>query len=261
LRRKILGFLGFDASCANHDRQGSAFNIRVKAPPCAAPAANALAQTFEPSVGARILVVDDNPVNRELVTAVLTSFGVEVTEAASARAALEATEVKPFDAILMDLRMPDIGCARGAAMIRQAWGPNQHITILAFSAEVDIADLAGAYSIFDGAVRKPLVAADLAAALLEALRFNPEPWANPQMDQADARSRLEAPHSCGGRRSGDGRPDNDAAQASRVSSVQRPQRASGHRPPDGNPSSRPDPGYQHAGARRISGAPAHAAKR
>ena len=165
---------------------GSAFHIRVKAPPCVTPAANLHAENFASLAGARVLVVDDNPVNRELVTAVLTPLGIEVTEAASARGALQATGVTPFDAILMDLHMAEIGGAQAAAMIRQAPGPNQQIPILAFSADLDIADLADAASVFDGAVRKPLVASDLAAALVKALQFDPEPWTAAQGDQAHA---------------------------------------------------------------------------
>ena len=120
------------------------------------------------------------------MTAVLTPLGAEITEAADGRAALEASAVAPFDAILMDLRMPDIGGAQAAALIRQTPGPNQHIPILAFSADINLGQGGQIDPVFDGSVRKPLVAADLAAALVEALRFDPEPLVEPQGDHAHA---------------------------------------------------------------------------
>src|SRR6478736_6661450 len=58
--------------------------------------------------GVRVLVVDDNFVNRELARTVLEHMGAEVAEAGDGRGALEAAALEPFDCILMDLRMPGL---------------------------------------------------------------------------------------------------------------------------------------------------------
>jgi two-component system, cell cycle response regulator DivK len=56
--------------------------------------------------GKRVLVIDDNAVNRRLVQVLLHSRGYEVCEAASAPEAFAALTGKPPDIILMDIRLP-----------------------------------------------------------------------------------------------------------------------------------------------------------
>ena len=56
--------------------------------------------------GKRILVVDDNAVNRRLLQVLLRFRGYEVCEAASAPEAFATLREKPPHLILMDLRLP-----------------------------------------------------------------------------------------------------------------------------------------------------------
>ncbi len=56
--------------------------------------------------GKRVLVVDDNAVNRRLLQVLLRSRGYEVCEAASAPEAFAALAEQPSDIILMDIRLP-----------------------------------------------------------------------------------------------------------------------------------------------------------
>ena len=58
--------------------------------------------------GKRVLVVDDNAVNRMVARAMLTSLGLEVTLASSGADALEAAAETAFDVVLMDCQMPDM---------------------------------------------------------------------------------------------------------------------------------------------------------
>jgi len=55
-----------------------------------------------------ILVVEDNPVNRRLVTRLLEKRGYRVTQAFNGREALEQGEKQPFDLVLMDCQMPEM---------------------------------------------------------------------------------------------------------------------------------------------------------
>ena len=82
-----------------------------------------------------LLVVDDNPVNRELVRAVLTPLGVRVTEAGDGSEAVRQAAGQPFDVILMDLRMPVMSGSDAARQIRRGQGPNARTPIVAFSAD------------------------------------------------------------------------------------------------------------------------------
>ena len=56
--------------------------------------------------GKRVLVVDDNAVNRRLLQVLLRFRGYEVCEAASAPEAFATLREKPPHLILMDLRLP-----------------------------------------------------------------------------------------------------------------------------------------------------------
>jgi len=56
--------------------------------------------------GKRVLVIDDNAINRRLVQVLLHSRGYDVAEAASAPEAFAMLTDKPADVILMDLRLP-----------------------------------------------------------------------------------------------------------------------------------------------------------
>ncbi len=56
--------------------------------------------------GARILLVEDNEINREVALELLGAQGIGVVTAADGREALQVLEREPFDAVLMDCQMP-----------------------------------------------------------------------------------------------------------------------------------------------------------
>ncbi|MGK5036223.1 response regulator [Janthinobacterium sp. LB3P118] len=66
-----------------------------------------------------ILLVEDNAMNRELATVLLSNAGHRVTHAANGREALDCQAASHFDMILMDLQMPEMGGFEATAQIRQ----------------------------------------------------------------------------------------------------------------------------------------------
>jgi CheY-like chemotaxis protein len=58
--------------------------------------------------GRRVLVVDDTATIRAIVGDVLAPSGVEILEAASAEEALRVAGEQPFDAFLLDVRLPEM---------------------------------------------------------------------------------------------------------------------------------------------------------
>ncbi len=67
----------------------------------------------EALVGKRVLVVDDRPINRQIVQHQLTAKGMQVDEAPNGFAALNilqaaTDEGKPYDVVLIDMKMPKI---------------------------------------------------------------------------------------------------------------------------------------------------------
>ena len=68
---------------------------------------------------ADILVVDDSRVMREMLIACLRAQeGLTFTQAASGLEAIEQISLRPFDLVLLDLNMPDIGGIEVVEFIR-----------------------------------------------------------------------------------------------------------------------------------------------
>ncbi len=69
-------------------------------------------------VGARILVVEDNEINQQVAREVLEIAGVEVQTAWNGKAAVEALKRDVFDAVLMDIQMPEMDGYETTGVIR-----------------------------------------------------------------------------------------------------------------------------------------------
>ena len=70
--------------------------------------AGAPSSDSRPLRGIRVLVVDDNPDVRELISAVLEAAEADVATADSAEHAMEAVRVRRPDVLLCDLHMPGV---------------------------------------------------------------------------------------------------------------------------------------------------------
>jgi signal transduction histidine kinase/CheY-like chemotaxis protein len=91
--------------------------IRVVAPE---PATTIPEQRMEPSlVGRRVLLVEDNAVNRLIALSMLQNMGVSVTEACDGAEAVAAFARSPFDLVLMDCQMPVMDGFDATAEIRR----------------------------------------------------------------------------------------------------------------------------------------------
>ena len=83
----------------------------------------------------RILVAEDNAVNQRLAVCLLQKHGHRVTVAGNGREAMEALDRDRFDAVLMDIQMPEMsGFEATAAIRRTERGTNRHIPIIAMTA-------------------------------------------------------------------------------------------------------------------------------
>ena len=106
----LVDAMGGRIGVTSQPGRGSCFWFELPAAKVALGAAETNGEATTPiPEGCRVLVIDDNPVNRDLVSVVLRAFGAEITEAADGEAAVLLASAEPFDVILMDLRMPGIG--------------------------------------------------------------------------------------------------------------------------------------------------------
>ncbi len=80
------------------------------APDVAEPIAsgNPFDGTLSKRMPLRILVAEDNGVNRKVVLAMLNRFGYEADIALNGREALDAVRRQPYDLVLMDIQMPEM---------------------------------------------------------------------------------------------------------------------------------------------------------
>ena len=83
----------------------------------------------------RVLLAEDNPVNRKLAIALLEKRGHRVVPVENGRLALLALERDKFDLVLMDLQMPEIGGLEATEMIRERERrTGGHVPIVALTA-------------------------------------------------------------------------------------------------------------------------------
>ena len=135
--KSLTELMGGKIGVESREGLSSTFWFTVAAPPAdlAEPAA-AQDDVDWGGAPARILVVDDVAVNRELVSVMLSPFGHQLVEAASGTEAVEAAMHEAFDLILMDLQMPGMDGLAATRAIREGCEYNRATPIVALSADV-----------------------------------------------------------------------------------------------------------------------------
>jgi signal transduction histidine kinase/CheY-like chemotaxis protein len=133
------------------------------------PTSPADEQKPTPTRPLRVLVVDDSPVNVEVVAGLLELAGHEIARAGSGREAVENCRREQFDVVLMDLEMHDMDGLTATAAIRKHESPlGRHTPIIALTAHtVDGYQSRCLAAGMDGILSKPLNPDDLFSLLAE----------------------------------------------------------------------------------------------
>jgi signal transduction histidine kinase/ActR/RegA family two-component response regulator len=105
---------------------------------------SAAADPVDGVAGMRVLVVDDNEINRRVVESVLAFEGCDCVLTDDARSALERLSEERFDVVLMDCQMPDMDGLEATRLLR-AWSGSSDlrmrraagIPVLALTADAD----------------------------------------------------------------------------------------------------------------------------
>jgi PAS domain S-box-containing protein len=117
LSRRLAELLGGDIAVTSEPNVGSCFTLMVATGPLVerqfiseAPLLPAMALAQNPAtpqhLTGRVLLADDNPDNRRLISMYVTQTGADVVIALDGQQAVEYAQREPFDLILMDMQMP-----------------------------------------------------------------------------------------------------------------------------------------------------------
>ncbi|CAM3260924.1 EAL domain-containing protein [Asticcacaulis taihuensis] len=120
---------------------------------------------------ARVLVVDDGEVNREVAIEALARFGIAAAVAVDGADALEKMQVQDFDLVLMDGSMPVMDGFEATRQWRTLEAEGQRLPIVALTAHV-VGHAAQAWKEagMDDVLHKPFTLRDMAAILRTHLR-------------------------------------------------------------------------------------------
>lgn len=139
--RQIVERMGGSIGLARSPQGGARFHFTLDLP-CCGPEMRAAAGPAEPTEHdtLHVLVVDDNATNRFVATRILEMFGCTHETADDGAQAVEAAGTRPFDLILMDIKMPVMDGVAATRAIRALSGPMGRTPILALTANADERD-------------------------------------------------------------------------------------------------------------------------
>ncbi|MDW3195142.1 MAG: ATP-binding protein [Cytophagales bacterium] len=133
-------------------------------------------ETFEEMNVGRVLIVEDNPVNRKYLSRTLQKWHISCDEAENGRIALEKLEAATYDLLIMDIRMPEMDGYEAIGRIRKH--PEDHIRnimAIALTADAMREEREKAYHQgFNYHITKPFKSEELRSKLMELATFQTE---------------------------------------------------------------------------------------
>jgi two-component system sensor histidine kinase/response regulator len=149
ITKKLADLMGGEAGLDSAPGLGSRFwfTARLKRPQAAGettaavPNQSAEQQLLHEFAGKRILLAEDEPINREITMELLSYVGLVVQVAVDGQEAVELAQREPFDLILMDMQMPKLDGLQATEQIRRL-PVGQHLPILAMTANAFAEDKA-----------------------------------------------------------------------------------------------------------------------
>ncbi|WP_042444521.1 ATP-binding protein [Azospirillum sp. B510] len=142
--KRLVEAMGGEISVASTPGRGSTFRFSIRTRRAEARPVGDLGarpvpaeMTEEPAaqVPLRLLLAEDNDINRMLVVAMMSRAGHRIDAVTDGRAALDAIAAADYDALILDMEMPVLDGRATARAIRRMDGPVARIPIVGLSAD------------------------------------------------------------------------------------------------------------------------------
>jgi signal transduction histidine kinase/CheY-like chemotaxis protein len=168
ISRRLVRMMGGEMGVESRPGEGSLFWFIVRCAPASSAAAADAHPADLPHHGLRLLIADDNPVNRKVAVRLAGRLGCQADAVASGAEAVEAVARSSYDAVLMDCFMPGMDGYAATRAIHELDGPAPRPAVIALTASVLEEDRRRCLEAgMDGFLAKPVSLESLAAALSE----------------------------------------------------------------------------------------------
>ncbi len=162
IAQRLANLMDGDITFESEEGVGTTYHIQFTLPVCdAGDVAHAAESDELPNIeGLKVLLVEDNDLNREIAQFLLEDAGVKVTLANNGREAVDiftASEPGSFDAVLMDVLMPEMNGYEAAQALRATNRPDSDVPIIAMTANAFTEDkLKAREAGMDAHIAKPI---------------------------------------------------------------------------------------------------------
>jgi signal transduction histidine kinase/DNA-binding response OmpR family regulator len=192
---KQIDLMGGKLELAPDYQEGARFSFTIALTPGSEQGVHNKKQEFIPHDirlrrELKALVVDDNPVNREVLKEMLLGLGLTVYSADDGQEALDAADERALDIIFMDYKMPNVDGMEATRRLRKKYG-GQHRIVMVSASVLNHEEKAFLEAGADAAIKKPVTFGELTQTIAVMLHDDVDSVADEEHDASETPSRKE----------------------------------------------------------------------